>query len=98
MQGFAIAKQNCLRCHYMGQYGGTKSGQSWQSLSTWAREQPKFFERYVHNPQALEPRSHMEGFPDYDAATLSALTAYFRTFTEPGPTERKSAAQEHPHP
>jgi cytochrome c2 len=92
MQGFAIAKQNCLRCHYMGPYGGTKSGQSWHSLAAWASEQPDFFQRYIHNPQAIEPKSHMEGSPGYDAATLAALTAYFRTFSE-----SKIKAQEHPH-
>jgi hypothetical protein len=83
--GFTIAKQNCLRCHFMGQYGGTKSGRDWRSLSTWAREQPAFFKRYVHNPQAVDPHAHMEGSPGYDDATLSALAAYFRTFTASGP-------------
>ncbi len=81
-QGFLIAKQNCLRCHFLNGVGGTKSGIDWRSLSTWAGEQPKFFERYVHDPQAVEPHAHMEGSPSYDAATLNALTAYFRTFTE----------------
>jgi mono/diheme cytochrome c family protein len=81
LQGFTIAKQNCLRCHFSGPYGGTKSGHDWLSLSTWAREQPAFFARYVHNPRAVESHAHMPAFPDYDAATLAALTAYFRTFT-----------------
>jgi hypothetical protein len=84
--GFTIAKQNCLRCHFMGEYGGTKSGRDWRSLSTWAREQPAFFKRYVHNPQAVDPHAHMEGSPEYDDATLSALAAYFRTFTATGPS------------
>jgi hypothetical protein len=84
-QGFTIAKQNCLRCHFLNGVGGTKAGIDWRSLSTWAREQPQFFERYVHDPQAVEPHAHMEGSPTYDAATLHALTAYFRTFTEEKP-------------
>ncbi len=79
--GFAIAKQNCLRCHFQGPFGGTKSGQSWQSLSLWAREQPAYFQAYVSNPQKIDPHAHMEPNPEYDNATLSALTAYFRTFT-----------------
>jgi hypothetical protein len=83
--GFTIARQDCLRCHFMGPHGGTKSGRDWLSLSTWAREQPDFFKRYVHNPQAVDPHAHMEGSPEYDDATLSALAAYFRTFTATGP-------------
>jgi mono/diheme cytochrome c family protein len=81
-QGFTIAKQNCLRCHFMNAVGGTKSGRDWRSLSVWASEQPKYFQRYIHDPQAVDPHAHMEGSPTYDAATLNALTAYFRTFTE----------------
>jgi len=84
-QGFAIAKENCLRCHNQGAFGGTKAGRDWRTLATWAREQPQYFERYVHNPQAVDPHAHMEGSPTYDAATLHALTAYFRTFTEEKP-------------
>jgi mono/diheme cytochrome c family protein len=85
-QGFAIARQSCLRCHYQGAYGGTKSGRDWTALSTWAREQPDYFMRYVHNPQSVEPHAHMPPNPGYDHATLSALTAYFRTFTQPPTT------------
>ena len=92
-QGFLIARQNCLRCHFRNGVGGTKSGIDWRSLSTWAREQPKFFERYVHDPQSVEPHAHMEGSPAYDAATLNALTEYFRTFTEPA----GSTSKERPH-
>lgn len=84
-QGFLIAKQNCLRCHFLNDVGGTKSGRDWPSLATWAREQPQFFERYVYDPQSVEPHAHMEGSPTYDDATLNALTAYFRTFTEEKP-------------
>jgi mono/diheme cytochrome c family protein len=82
-QGFAIAKQNCLRCHNQGAYGGTKSGRTWTVLSTWAREQPAYFSAYVHDPKSFEPHAKMPGNPEYDAATLAALTAYFRTFTAP---------------
>lgn len=86
-EGFLIAKQNCLRCHFVNGVGGTKSGIDWRSLGTWAREQPKFFERYVHDPQSVEPHAHMEGSPTYDDATLHALTEYFRTFTEERPRQ-----------
>ena len=80
-QGFTIAKQNCLRCHFEGGSGGTKSGRSWEFIGTWAQEQPSFFEAYVKNPQKFEPHSHMAANPDYDSATLAALAAYFRTFS-----------------
>ena len=76
-QGFGIAKQNCLRCHFQGAYGGTKSGRSWSALSTWAREQPAYFAGYIHDPQAFEPHAHMPANPAYDKPTLAALTAYF---------------------
>jgi len=94
MQGFTIARQNCLRCHFMNAAGGTKSGRDWRSLSVWASEQPKFFERYVHDPQSVEPHAHMEGSPTYDAATLHALTAYFRTFTEPAGSKAPAGSKD----
>jgi mono/diheme cytochrome c family protein len=81
-EGFTIAKQNCLRCHNQGQYGGTKAGRTWMTLSTWAREQPAYFANYVRNPKSFEPHAKMPPNPEYDRATLDALTAYFRTFTE----------------
>ena len=88
-QGFTIAKQNCLRCHFLNGVGGTKSGLDWRSLSTWAQEQPKFFQQYVQNPQSVDPHAHMEGNPTYDAATLEALTAYFGAFSAPAGSNNK---------
>ena len=79
--GFIIARQNCFRCHNQGKYGGTKAGRTWMTLSTWAREQPAYFENYVSNPKAFELQAKMPGNPDYDKSTLDALAAYFRTFT-----------------
>jgi mono/diheme cytochrome c family protein len=78
--GFTIAKQNCLRCHFMGSSGGTKSGRAWQTLAEYAREEPKYFQSYVHNPKSVDPHANMEPQSEYDAPTLAALTAYFRTF------------------
>jgi hypothetical protein len=88
-QGFTIAKQNCLRCHFQGSSGGTKSGRTWQSLSVWAAEQPKFFQAYVKDPTKFERHSHMAANPEYDAATLAVLTAYFRTFSETAKAETR---------
>ncbi len=79
-QGFAIAKQNCLRCHFLGGAGGTKSGRDWQIVSLWARQKPDYFTGYVHDPRSKDPKSEMPGFPQYDAATLGALLAYFQSF------------------
>ena len=79
-QGFAIARQNCMRCHFKGASGGTKSGRDWQSLAHWANEQPAFFKAYIKDPARFEAHTHMDPNPNYDAATLAALTAYFRTF------------------
>jgi hypothetical protein len=86
-QGFTIAKQNCLRCHNQGPYGGTKAGRDWNSLSTWAREQPDFFAAYIHNAKSIEPHTHMPANLEYDATTLNALTAYFQTFTQGASTK-----------
>jgi mono/diheme cytochrome c family protein len=86
--GFTIAKQNCLRCHYRGAVGGTKSGRDWTALSVWAREQPAYFSKYVLNPRSIEPHSHMAPNPGYSEATRMALVQYFRTFTETAGTKR----------
>jgi len=83
--GFTIAKQNCLRCHFLGASGGTKSGRAWQTLAQYAREEPKYFQAYIHNPKSIDPHANMEPQPEYDAPTLAALTVYFRTFSEEKP-------------
>jgi mono/diheme cytochrome c family protein len=80
--GFRIAQQNCFRCHNAGREGGQKSGRSWESLGSLAAASPKDFAAYVRAPLAKDPRAQMPGSPQYDDATLAALTAYFRTFSE----------------
>ncbi len=86
---FTIARQNCLRCHFLRSAGGTKSGVGWAQIAVWAREQPRFFAAWVHDPTRIEPHSRMPANPTYDQPTLAALTAYFRTFD----TSSKAAAQ-----
>jgi mono/diheme cytochrome c family protein len=81
--GFTIVKQNCLRCHFRGDVGGTKSGQDWMKLSAWSRSLPQQFSAYVRDPRSVDPKAKMPGNPQYDEATRAALAAYFRTFTEP---------------
>ena len=80
--GFHIAEQNCFRCHNAGREGGQKSGLSWESLSAIAAASPKDFAAYIRAPLAKNPDAQMPGNPQYNDATLAALTAYFRTFSE----------------
>ena len=81
--GFRIAEQNCFRCHNAGSEGGQKSGRTWESLSAFATASPKDFAAYIRAPRANNPHAQMPGNPEYDDATLAALTAYFRAFFEP---------------
>lgn len=79
--GFTIARQNCFRCHNMGEEGGTKAGRPWPVLSAWAEASPESFAGYVRNPKAKNPQAQMPGNPEYDGETMRALIAYFRTFS-----------------
>lgn len=78
MQGYTIARENCFRCHNAGAYGGRKAGISWASLGRMAGTKPDYFSAYIKDPQAESPYAQMPSFPDYDEATLAALTAYFQ--------------------
>jgi mono/diheme cytochrome c family protein len=80
--GFRIAQQNCFRCHNSGREGGLKSGLPWGTLSAIAASSPMDFAGYIRAPRAKNPNAQMPGNPQYDDATLAALTAYFRTFSE----------------
>ena len=80
--GLRIAEQNCFRCHNAGRAGGKKSGRSWQFLGALAASSPKDFGAYIRAPQTNNPQAQMPGNPDYDDATLNALTAYFQTFSQ----------------
>ena len=78
--GFQIARQNCFRCHNMGEEGGRKSGRPWLVLAAWAAAGPEHFTSYVRNPQANNPNTQMAASPQYDDATMKALIDYFKTF------------------
>ena len=80
--GFRIAQQNCFRCHNSGDEGGTKAQRPWEVLATWATASPEYFAAYIHDPKSKNPKSLMPGFPNYDEATLRALTKYFQTFSD----------------
>ena len=78
-QGFAIAKQNCLRCHAMGAVGGKKSNVTWSTISSLAKARPDIIGSYILNPKSIIPDASMPGWPEYDAPTIAALTAYFQS-------------------
>jgi mono/diheme cytochrome c family protein len=81
--GFRIARQNCYRCHNAGHEGGQKSGIPWKALGALAFSSPKDFAAYIRAPRARNSQSQMPGNPQYNGATLQALTDYFRTFAQP---------------
>jgi mono/diheme cytochrome c family protein len=78
--GYRIAKENCFRCHNAGGEGGRKAGVTWLVVSTIAAGAPDFFMAYVRDPKSKSPQAQMPGNPEYDAATLHALAAYFKAF------------------
>jgi hypothetical protein len=80
--GFAIAKQNCLRCHNAGPYGGIKAGWSWETLAMVAKTDPVTFKKYVHEPTGVNAKSKMPGNPQYDDETLAAVAAYFQSLAK----------------
>ena len=86
--GFRIAQQNCFRCHNSEQEGGTKAMRPWTVLATWATASPEYFAAYIHDPKSKNPHSQMPGFPNYDEATLRALTKYFQTFSDAPRSEK----------
>jgi hypothetical protein len=86
MQGYRIVLQNCLRCHREGDVGGTKSPFGWPQMALIAQGNPSAFGKYVVRPNSVNPEANMPANPDYDAATVTALTDYFRSFA---PEEKK---------
>ena len=80
VQGYAIARQDCFRCHNMGPEGGRMAGRSWLQLAESAQKDGKRFRQTIRDPASVRPGAKMPGQPGYDDATLDALTAYLRTF------------------
>jgi mono/diheme cytochrome c family protein len=89
-QGYVIARQDCFRCHNAGAKGGTKAGRDWLQLAAIAQSDAPRFRRIIHDPASVASGAKMPGEPQYDDATLDALTAYFRTFagSRPSPSLR----------
>jgi mono/diheme cytochrome c family protein len=79
VEGYRIALQNCLRCHRQGDIGGTKSPFGWPQMALIAQGNPAAFGKYVLRPNSVNPEANMPANPQYDATTIAALTAYFRS-------------------
>jgi hypothetical protein len=86
-QGYAIARQDCFRCHNMGAEGGTMAGRSWPQLAAEAQTNAARFKRTIRNPASVMPGAKGPAHPGYDDATLDALTVYFKTFAAAGRTK-----------
>ncbi|RXH57824.1 hypothetical protein [Granulicella sibirica] len=93
-QGFAIAKQNCLRCHAMGTTGGQKSNVTWSTISSLAKARPDIVGSYVVNPKSVIPDASMPGWPEYDAPTIAALVAYFQSLPKVPPSSPRRVTRE----
>ena len=78
MEGYRIAMENCLRCHRAEGIGGTKSPFEWPQLAMIAQGNPGAFGKYVKEPMRVNPEATMPGNPEFDAATIAAVTAYFQ--------------------
>jgi mono/diheme cytochrome c family protein len=83
-QGYSIARQDCFRCHNMGAEGGTLAGRSWLQLAEDASEDGKKFQQTIRDPTSVRAGAKMPAHANYDDATLSVLTAYFRIFAASG--------------
>jgi hypothetical protein len=46
-----------------------------------ASKSPGAFAAYIRDPSVSNPNAHMPANPQYDGATIAALTAYFQTFS-----------------
>jgi hypothetical protein len=82
-EGYAIARQDCFRCHNSGAEGGAKAGRSWTQLAKDAMSDPGKFQKAIRNPASVRTNAQMPAHSDYDDSTLAALTAYFKTFALP---------------
>jgi mono/diheme cytochrome c family protein len=83
-EGYAIARQNCFRCHSRLGEGGQKSTVLWGDVAQKAVTDPKRFDVYVRFPKRINPQSKMAASPQYDDATLNALRLYFSSFAAGG--------------
>lgn len=78
-QGYRIAVVNCLRCHRSGDIGGTKSPFGWPQMAMIAKGNAPAFGKYLIQPNRVNPEANMPPNPEFDAATVAAVTAYFQS-------------------
>jgi mono/diheme cytochrome c family protein len=81
-QGYAIARQNCFRCHSRAGEGGGKANRTWEVVGRRAATDPQWFDGFVRNPKRVNAAAEMPGNPGYDEATMRALRAYLELFAE----------------
>lgn len=77
--GYRIAQQICSHCH-SGSAEPLKGTWTWAAIGMLAASAPSQFAAYVRNPRSKAQYAEMPAYPNYDDATLQALTSYFRTF------------------
>lgn len=76
---YRIIAVNCLRCHSTGRIGGTKSPFGWPQMALIAEGNPSAFGKYLVQPNRVNPEATMPPNPEFDAATVAAITAYFKS-------------------
>ncbi len=79
VKGQKIAIGSCVSCHNNGLAGGKMAQRPWQVLAANAVYNGDYFRQYVVNPQKFKPNVAMPPHPTFDASTLDALQAYFKT-------------------
>lgn len=77
--GYRIAMVNCLRCHQGASIGGTKSPFGWPQMALIAQGNASAFGKYLIQPNRVNPEATMPPNPEFDAATVAAVTAYFQS-------------------
>jgi mono/diheme cytochrome c family protein len=78
-KGERIAMGSCISCHNIGDAGGAVAGRPWMILALYAATNSDHFRNYIVAPQKIDPSSKMPAHPTFDAKTLDALQAYFKT-------------------
>ena len=81
--GLRIAQQNCFRCHNMGDGRRGKVGafRGMVLSPICARKRRIFLRRMCATRRPRIRRRRCPAIPSFDDATMSALTAYFQTFS-----------------
>lgn len=77
--GYRIAQQICSHCH-SASAERQKGTLTWAAIGMLAASAPSQFAAYVRNPRSKAQYAEMPAYPNYDDATLQALTSYFRSF------------------